>query len=79
MAFFKKGSRTVLFNGVVLATSVAAAALGMVTSFVNDPAIRDIIPPSYGPGLFALIAAANIILRAVTDTPIFRSGTDQDA
>lgn len=70
--FIKKGYKTIIFNGLLLIPAVAATLIEVFALFVEDPFIRAIIPPEVAPTLFAFVAAANIILRVKTTTPVFK-------
>lgn len=61
-----KGYRTVLFN-IVAAAPVLAE---VVTQIAVDPTVHAIIPPKYLPHYIAAVTIGNIILRAVTNTPL---------
>ena len=61
-----KGYRTVLFN--VIAALPALAEI--VTQVAVDPTVHAIIPPQYLPHYLAAVTIGNIVLRAVTNTPL---------
>lgn len=61
-----KGYRTILFN--VLAT--APVLVEIATQIAVDPTVHAIIPPKYMPHYIAAVTIGNIILRAVTNTPL---------
>lgn len=61
-----KGYRTVLFNIIAAAPVLAEVAVQIAV----DPTVHAIIPPKYLPHYIAAVTIGNIILRAVTNTPL---------
>ncbi len=55
-----KGWKTILFNGVMLVVGLTGAA-------VSPEQVNEVVE-----GFMAIWAVGNVILRAVTDSPIFK-------
>jgi hypothetical protein len=61
-----KGYKTVLFNGAV-------AALPILDALVANGKLLGALLGPYGAGIVGFLGIANIVLRAVTKTPVFKS------
>lgn len=71
MGFLRKlkGLRTVLFNGVL-------ALLALATQVTEVPGLGHILGPENAMKAVAAVAILNIVLRAVTTTPLGKRGED---
>lgn len=62
-----KGFKTILFN-ILLGAPVL---LNLIMQLLQDPAIAPMIPASWMPYVSAALVIGNIILRFMTNSPVF--------
>lgn len=62
-----KGYRSILFNGLVSALSVAA----LVVAYLDAAHVETFLPPDYA-WVTLVVGSVNIVLRVLTTGPIFQ-------